>query len=673
MKFADIGRAIVKRAWIVIALLLISLLVAAIITQTQDPLYKVEIAVSAMAPNNPTTKLPDATIQASYVVLVRSIANYAEGLDVAEAVSKRLAQEGVDIAPEELLNKVSAVPETNSTSIKITVSDISPTRVADIANTWGEVLALKTLKSEANEFFDDNLKSLLLNGTMVFTNRAVPPSKPTQPKPLVYLGLGAFVGLVLGLTIAVLIEYFDPHFRTPQETEELLGLPVLGILPREKWDKALKLLPSFGEGSRTWEAYSELRSGLILTRKGEAPRSILAVAAIPFEAGPAMAANLAMSIAATGRDTLLVDCDLRAGSLSGLLGVTGKPGLSEALSGDGDLKSRVLASKIPNLSLLPSGSRRENSTDLLSLPSFSYNLRELEGVYDQVVLYAPPLAGSMDAAVVAAQAQACLVFIDAGLCTRKAALEAMHNLRLLGIVPTGVALANVKMKERERVSPAAQRAAAGARVAAPAAGPARKERVATATAATPPAPATAAAPAGESARADAARARAAKEPREAGQEPAQREEKTMEEFRRMGEKGEPIPKNWLRALNSEKPEVRGTATAAITTYYHTFLRRYRIGEESVARITDSIIRMMRREGEFAGMSEAEAQRHLQDLLIEAGAVSPPRGAADPGAGGATQEGEAGGSAAGGGDLKRKEKHRLRLQAREDRQRRGGDG
>jgi capsular polysaccharide biosynthesis protein len=376
MKFQDIGRAIVKRSWIVIALLLISLLVAAIFTQTQDPIYKVEIAVSAMAPNNPTTKLPDATIQASYVVLMRSMANYAEGLDVAEAVSRRLAQEGVDITPEELLGKVSAVPETNSTSIKITVSDVSPTRVADIANTWGEVLALKTLKSEANEYFDENLKALILNGTLVFTNRAVPPSKPTQPKPAVYLGLGAFVGLVLGLTIAVLIEYFDPHFRTPQETEELLGLPVLGILPREKGERALQLLPAFGEGSRTWEAYSELRSGLILTRREETPRSILAVAAIPFEAGPAVAANLAMSIAATGRDTLLVDCDLRAGALSGLMGVAGRPGLSDALAGDGDLKGRALAGKFPNLSLLPSGSRRENSTDLLSLPSFARNLRE---------------------------------------------------------------------------------------------------------------------------------------------------------------------------------------------------------------------------------------------------------------------------------------------------------
>lgn len=132
----------------------------------------------------------------------------------------------------------------------------------------------------------------------------------------------------------------------------------------------------------------------------------------------------------------------------------------------------------------------------------------------------------------------------------------------------------------------------------------------------------------------------------------------------MGEMGEPIPKNWLRALNSEKREVRETATAAITTYYHAFLRRYHISEESVRRITASIIRMMRREGEFAGMSEAEAQRHLQKLLIEAGAGST---AGTSGKGSEGTEAREGGkpAAASGRDLKRKEKHRLRLHPREE--------
>ena len=667
MKLRDVGLAISKRWWMIAAILLLALLVAAVVTKVQSPVYKVEIAVSATAPINPSTKLPDALTQTAYVALMPSIANFTEGLGVAEAVSKRLSQEGMDIAPEELLKKVSAVPEANSTSVRITFTDGSPTRAADIANAWGEVLVLKTLRSEANEFYDESFKTLLLNGSLVFTNRAVPPPKPTQPKPAAYLGLGVFVGLLLGIGLAVIIEFFDPHFRSPGEAEELLGLPVLGIIPRVKGERALKLLPFFGEGSPTWEAYSELRSGILLTRKGEPPRSVLAVPAIPFEAAPAVAANLAASIAFTERDTLLIDCDLREGALSRLLDARDRPGLAEALKGDGDLKKNIRATGIANLSFLAAGERCENSSDLLSLTSFSEGLRELEELYDQVVLYAPPLVGSMDGAVVAAQAQSCLVVIDVGLCTRVVAGEAMHNLRLLGIVPTGVALANFKVKGAERAERAKPGAVAERTLPrSERKPPSREPRFAGDTAArstahrrkeTAPVQTPERKGGGRAVTpslGSASRDLAAEEPGAPG-------EKVAEEFARLGEAGAPIPKNWLRALNSEKEDVRESASAAITAYYRAFLRRYRIGEEDTVRITEAIIRMMRREGEFAHMDEAEARRHLQEMLLAAGArfsagrwpASAPQGEEPASAPQVAPESP--------GEPKRKEKRRLRLQ------------
>ncbi len=614
VKLTDIGHAIRKRWWIIVAVLLLALLVSAIVVKVQDPVYRVEIAVSATAPINPTTKLPDALTQTSYIALMPSISNYTESLGVAEAASKRLSQEGIDIPPQELLRKVSAVPEANSTSVKITFSDSSPTRVADIANAWGEVLVLKTLQSEANEFYDQNLKTLLLNGNLVFTNRAVPPTKPSQPKSGAYLALGAFVGLLLGLGLAVVLEFLDPHFRSASEAEEILGLPVLGTIPREKGDRALKLLPYFGEGSPVWEAYSELRSGIILTRKGEPPKSILAVPAIPFETGPAVAANLAASIANTGRRTVLLDCDLRDAALSRLLEAERRPGISDALEGGKDFHDMVLETGITNLYLVPAGKKRENSTDLLSLKSFSGELQELEGSYDQLVLYAPPLAVSMDGAVVAAQVQACLVIIDIGLATREVASEAMHNLRLLGVVPTGVVLANVKIRARE-IRPTAP--------AVPTEAPSRKEP---STKIRVPEEAERAKERADyrparQARDRGARERVAAKPGEEkpDSEAPPTESGVVEEFRRMGEIGSPIPKTWLRALNSDQPDVRESATRAITAYYHAFLRRYRISQEDASTITESIIRMVRREGEFAEMSEAEAQRRLQDMLVRAGA------------------------------------------------------
>ncbi|RJP35474.1 MAG: hypothetical protein C4536_00675 [Actinobacteria bacterium] len=720
MKVQDIGPAIAKRIWIVIALVLISTLAAAIIAQVQSPVYKVEIAVSASAPTNPATKLPDANTQLAYVALMPSIANYAESISVADVTSQRLANEGIDIPPEELLAKVSAMAEANSTSVKITFSDGSPTRVTDIANAWGEVLVLKS--NQTTEFYDPEFKNLLLQGNIVFTNRAVPPQKPTQPKTFAYIGLGFFIGLVLGLVLVILIEYFDPHFRSAREVEETLELPVLGTLPREKGGRTTALLPTFAEGSRTWSAYAELRSSLILSSEG-APKSIMAASAIPFEAGPAVAANLAVSIANTGRRTLLVDCDLMEGGLSRLMEAGDRSGLSDALEKDEDYRGKMVEGNIGNLSFLPAGKKSGNSTDLLSLTVFEDELREQEGLYDEVVLYAPPLIGSLDAAVVGAQAEASVVIIDTDRCTRKAALEAMHNFERLGIVPLGAVLANVKMKKRD-VAPAERRGKPAPAVkAVPAAAVVKekkkKERKREKTVAPPVQPREAARPAAEPARAELtagaahvverpARSEPATQPVEEAPAPAkpreapaaaipqgagepswgsapvvsppgaaaddlrQVQDSVAEDFRRMGETGAPIPKNWLRALNSDKADVRESATNAIAAYYRSFLRRYRISDESIERITESIIRMMRREDEFASMSEEEAQRHLRQMLVDAGAkfsVSADSVDAPP-SGQAGSEEQAIPDKKDDRELRRQEKRRLRLDAKGGRRSQG---
>ncbi len=741
MKVQDIGTAIVKRLWIVIALVLVSTLVAAVIAKAQSPVYKVEIAVSTSPPINPTTRLPDSSAMLGLAALTPSIANFTESISVADAVSGRLALAGIDIPPEELLKKASAVPEANSASIKITFTDGSPTRVAEIANTWGEVLISKTQKD--NPLFDPEFKNLLLQGGVVFTNRAVTPEKPTQPKTFAYIGLGFFVGLVMGLVLVILIEYFNPHFRSAREVEETLGVPVLGTLPREKGARSTAFLSAFGEGSRTWKAYSELRSSLILIPEG-APKSVLAAPATPFEAGPAVAANLAASIANTGRRTLLIDCDLVDGTLSRLMDSGNRPGLSDALEREEDYRSRMVEGKLANLSFLPAGGRSEKSTDLLSLPSFEEELREQESLNDEVVLYAPPLLGSMDAVVVAAQAGASLVIIDADRCTRKAAQEAMYGFERLGIAPMGAVLANVKMKGRDQAAPEREEKAAAPREAAKAAPlpapavekrkavrekrpvppaapatspaaplepPARPEPAAaveappvpagpvktgpaapapggtpapgfekreTAPSAVPP-PVTAA-PAARPSEPQAAAARppvrepswgtapAVSTPGSSGDGLRQVRESIADDFRRMGESGAPIPKNWLRALNSDKADVRESATAAITGYYRSFLQRYRISGESVERITESIIRMMRREGEFASMSEEEAQRHLRQMLIDSGArfSGSPAASSPPAPEQTEPERKAAAEDTVEKEPRRQEKKRFRLEARSGR-------
>ncbi len=628
----DLAAAIRKRGWLIIAITVLAALIATIIARVQTPTYKVELAVSAVAPLNPSTKQPDATIAGAYVVTMASIASASEGIDVAQAASESLASKGINIPAEELLSKVKAEAEVQTPYMKLTFSDSSPTRVAEIANTWGE--ALETLTGDDPEKQDANFKSLVLNGKLLVTNKAIPPSKPSQPKPLVYLGLGTFVGLVLGFGLVIGIEFFDPHFRSAQEVEETLELPVVGIIPSLKEAEATRLLTSRAEASPLHDAFSQLRTTIMFTLADRPFKSVLVTSAISTPESVYIPANLAVSIAYTKRRTLLMDADMREKAVSAIFGAADKPGLADSLAGGGRPEPKIVETGIPDLDFLPAGITTEASSDLLSLPLMDEYLRSLENAYDRVIIAAPPLTVSVDGVIVASKADLSLVVIDAQRCSRRIALTALETFDLLHMKPTGAVLSNVKVSRRERAL-YAQKPAVAARPGKPPAvaaldqqprpsrakppKPERKKEKETAARASgktvpprpsPPPPAQKAAP----------ETGAYSRSRIAAEDDLQQMQAIVEDdFRRLGATGAPIPKQWLRALNSPKPDVRESAEAAIGAYYQSFLARYKIGEDNCRHITATIIMMMRREGEFANLSEQEAQNLLQKMLIDAGA------------------------------------------------------
>jgi tyrosine-protein kinase len=427
MKPQDVVTAIKKRWWVIVTLVLVAALAGTVMARVKTPVYKVEINLAATPPISKTTGSPDATIGIYYQTNMATIANASESIDIALATHERLKKAGIDIPAEELLKKISATPVANSNSFKIAASDGSPTRVADIANAWGTETALRLSNDP-----------ILLGGTLEITNKAIPPEKPTQPKPLVYLGLGLFLGAVLGFTIVIGWEYFDPHFRSEQETEEMLGVPVLGTLPK-------KSVQNIGG-----ELYSGLRASILFSLDGKEASSVAIANAVPDTHGQSIAINLAKSIASAGDETLLVDSDLREHTVSELMGAGSLSGLAEVIENDESVEDKIAQTSVPNLFLLPAGRTSMSPSDLLSKASLPAVLKELEGSYHWVIISVPPLTKAVDAALVASKAQASLVVIDAETCTRNTALDALQNLRRLQLEPSGVVLYNMKESRRER-------------------------------------------------------------------------------------------------------------------------------------------------------------------------------------------------------------------------------
>lgn len=425
MEPRELVRALRTRFWLIVILVVIGSLTAAAVSFFQSPVYRVEIVMAATAPKNPTTKLPDPTIALAYQANMASIASASESIDVAKATHERLQKSKIEIPAEKLLGMMSANPVANSNSLKILVSDSSPFRVVEIANAWGAEAA--TLLST---------DPVMLGGELRLTNKAVPPKKPVKPKPSLYLALGAFAGLVVGLSLALGLEFLDPRFHTPSRIEEELGVPLLATLDDS------------GDPASVEESYSRLRASIVLGN-GEHARSIAVMQACrPDKGVPSVqAAMLAKSIAASGRRTLLVDCDLEERQVSDLMRAPGRPGLSEVMSNGGKLDGTIVGTSMKELSFLGAGNPENGeSSDLLSRKELAEVVVSATGSYDFVILAAAPASGCVDGPAVAAVAGETVVFVDAQRCTRLKAAEVVGSLERMGARITGVVLENMKSK-----------------------------------------------------------------------------------------------------------------------------------------------------------------------------------------------------------------------------------
>jgi capsular exopolysaccharide synthesis family protein len=390
----------------------------------------------------------------------------------------------------------------------------------------------------------------------------------------------------------------------------MMNLPVLGAIPRERGIDEDGLLSQIKSSSLTYQAYSELRTNLIFSHEeelqaaGRKGNSMVITPVMPMPRGPHVSVNLAASIASTGRRVLLIDCDMRDPRASRLLESEGKTGLAEILESDKDAFTSVVSTRFKNLYLLPAGKAKGDPTDLLSLSSFSELLRSLEWKYDQVLLDAPVLGTSVDAALAASVVSSPLVVIDYQSCTRALANQALDSLRLLNIEPTGIILTGVKLKGRERmlrsmpkgwVKPQPEEAA-------------------------PSLPGRAPQPELVSARARIVTDEAAREGSDDGEEVG-----PLAEAVRLGRAGAPLPVNWLASLISDKPGEKERVEAAFYAYYEAALDRYGIEPIQARKMADEILRMTRREGEYAGMSKVEINERFKQMLVKAGARSPSTG------------------------------------------------
>ena len=193
------------------------------------------------------------------------------------------------------------------------------------------------------------------------------------------------------------------------------------------------------------EAYKSLRTNLEFLAATSDCKTILVTSSVPTEGKSNVAVNLAATIAATGKKVILVDCDLRKGTMGYhyLHLRRGAPGLTNKLAGSAEWKDVLYTiPNIDNLTVIPTGPLPPNPSELLSSKQMKDFFENLQTYCDSLIIDTPPVSLVTDAAVLSRYADGVLLVVRPDITTIQAAQLSKKNLEsvnahILGVVING--------------------------------------------------------------------------------------------------------------------------------------------------------------------------------------------------------------------------------------------
>ena len=189
------------------------------------------------------------------------------------------------------------------------------------------------------------------------------------------------------------------------------------------------------------EAYRTLRTNLSFYSLDEPLQALVVTSAAPEEGKSTTVANLAVTMAQSGRRTILVDCDLRRPSLHEYFDLENETGFTTMILDEGQ-QAPLQPTAVDNLYLLPAGPRPPNPADLLGSRHVERVLDTLVREGDIVLIDAPPVIGVTDAAVLGAKVDGVLLVVSAGNTRREHAERAKELLQKARVRIIGVTLTN---------------------------------------------------------------------------------------------------------------------------------------------------------------------------------------------------------------------------------------
>ncbi|MFI5410660.1 GumC family protein [Kaistia sp. UC242_56] len=286
-------------------------------------------------------------------------------------------------------------------------------------------------------------------------SEATAPSHRFGLRLLPALLMGLIAGGLTGLGLVLILERLDDRVRSRRAIEAATGLPVLATIPNVPWRRRR---PGWEKGRAAGAPFAEALASLQwMLRLSPATRpaaSFLVTSALPREGKTTVALALARSMAMAGRSVVLVDADLHRQSLgrmarSGQMEDPPRPGLGAFLSGAATLDDILSPDSASPLRIIASPEPGDDAQERLGSARMKLLMDGLRERFDVVILDAPPVLTTSDAAQIASHVDSILFVTRWGYATHEAVLSALQKLALCGLAAPVLVLNRVERRAHQ--------------------------------------------------------------------------------------------------------------------------------------------------------------------------------------------------------------------------------
>lgn len=426
---------VLRERWkLIVAALVLGVAVAAALSVTASKRYASTVTMFISAQSQ--TRAQDTTnAYEGSLLSQQKVKSYVQLLSGKRIASQVVSATKVDLSPGALAAEISASSQPDTVLLSATVTDRSPARAQLLANSVGSQFGQLVSQLEAPPG----------GGTASIAVRVVQPAglsaSPVSPRPVRNVGLGALLGLLVGLAAAFVRNALDTSVKSVEDMTEVAGAPSLGVIAYDADVHKRPLIVQEHPHAPRAESFRQIRTALQYIDIDRSRKVVVFTSSVPEEGKTTTVVNLAIALAQGGTKVALVEADLRRPRAAHYLGVEGSVGLTTVLAGAVTLDEALQSWGEDGLTVLSSGGLPPNPSELLASDHMRDVLGELSTRFDVVLIDSPPLLPVTDAAALSALCDGAVIVVRHGKTSRdkvrqSAAALAGVGARVLGAVLT---------------------------------------------------------------------------------------------------------------------------------------------------------------------------------------------------------------------------------------------